>query len=32
MDFSLIVPCYNEEGNLEKFYEEAEKVFANATI
>lgn len=32
MDFSLIVPCYNEEGNLEKFYEEAEKVFSNANI
>lgn len=28
MDLSLIVPCYNEEGNVEKFFEESEKVFS----
>lgn len=27
MDFSLIIPCYNEEDNIEAFFEEAEKVF-----
>ncbi|MGN0173751.1 MAG: glycosyltransferase family 2 protein [Acutalibacteraceae bacterium] len=27
MDISLIVPCYNEEGNVELFFEETEKVF-----
>lgn len=30
MDISLIVPCYNEEGNVEKFFEESEKVFKNS--
>lgn len=29
MDISLIIPCYNEEGNVELFYNEAEKVFKN---
>lgn len=28
MDLSLVIPCYNEEGNVEKFFNEAEKVFA----
>ncbi len=32
MDLSLIIPCYNEEGNVEKFFEEAEKVFALSGI
>jgi glycosyltransferase involved in cell wall biosynthesis len=27
MDFSLIVPCYNEEGNIEAFLREATRVF-----
>ena len=27
MDFSLIVPCYNEEGNIEAFLREAARVF-----
>lgn len=27
LDLSLIIPCYNEEGNVERFFEEAEKVF-----
>ncbi len=30
MDISLIIPCYNEEGNVELFFEEAEKVFKNS--
>ncbi len=29
MDISLIVPCYNEEGNVELFYKETEKVLSN---
>ena len=28
MKLSLVVPCYNEEGNVEKFYSEVKKVFA----
>ena len=32
MDFSLIIPCYNEEGNVEAFFEEAEKVLDLAPI
>lgn len=32
MDFSLIIPCYNEESNVELFYEEAEKIFGSAKI
>lgn len=27
MDLSLIIPCYNEEGNVQKLFEECEKVF-----
>ncbi|MCM1284648.1 MAG: glycosyltransferase family 2 protein [Acetobacter sp.] len=27
MKLSLVVPCYNEEDNVEKFYRETEKVF-----
>lgn len=27
MDLSIVVPCYNEEGNVELFYEEVQKVF-----
>lgn len=27
MELSFIVPCYNEEGNVELFFEETEKVF-----
>jgi glycosyltransferase involved in cell wall biosynthesis len=29
MKLSLIIPCYNEESNVEAFYEETEKAFAN---
>ena len=32
MDLSLIIPCYNEEGNVERFFEEAEKAFAPSNI
>lgn len=32
MDFSLIIPCYNEEGNIEAFFNEAEKVLDLAPI
>ena len=27
MDLSLIIPCYNEENNIRRFYEETEKAF-----
>lgn len=27
MKLSLVVPCYNEEGNVEKFYSEVKRVF-----
>lgn len=30
MDISLIIPCYNEQGNVTAFFEEAEKVFKNS--
>ncbi len=30
MDISLIIPCYNEEGNVDLFYQEAEKVFKDS--
>ncbi len=30
MDISLIIPCYNEEGNVELFFDETEKVFKNS--
>jgi glycosyltransferase involved in cell wall biosynthesis len=29
MKLSLIVPCYNEEGNVEKFFSEVNRVFEN---
>ncbi len=29
MKLSLVVPCYNEEGNVEKFFSETNRVFAN---
>ncbi len=32
MDLSLIIPCYNEEGNVNKFFEEAQKAFAPSGI
>ena len=32
MNLSLIIPCYNEEGNVECFFEEAERVFAFSGI
>lgn len=32
MDLSIIVPCYNEEGNVELFYEEVQKVFKGKKI
>ena len=28
MLLSLVVPCYNEEGNFEKFFSETNKAFA----
>ena len=27
MRLSLIIPCYNEEGNVEKFFNEVKRVF-----
>ncbi len=30
MDISLIVPCFNEEGNVELFFNEAQNVFKNS--
>lgn len=27
MDISFIVPCYNEEGNIELFFQETEQAF-----
>ncbi len=30
MDISLIVPCYNEESNVELFFQEAQKTFENS--
>ena len=32
MDLSLVIPCYNEQGNVEKFFDESEKVFALSGI
>lgn len=32
MNLSFIVPCYNEEGNIEKFYQETEKIFSGKGI
>lgn len=32
MDLSVVVPCYNEEGNVELFYEELQKVFNGKKI
>ncbi len=32
MNLSLVIPCYNEEGNVLKFFEEAEKVFSHSRI
>lgn len=32
MDLSLVIPCYNEEGNVKKFYEEAEKAFSSSGV
>ncbi|MBR0412904.1 MAG: glycosyltransferase family 2 protein [Eubacterium sp.] len=32
MDLSLVIPCYNEQGNVEKFFEESEKVFSLSGI
>lgn len=32
MDLSLIIPCYNEEKNIKKFYEEAQKAFEISNI
>lgn len=29
MKLSLVVPCYNEEGNVEKFFSEVNRVFEN---
>ena len=32
MDLSIVVPCYNEEGNVEIFYDEIYKIFKNKKI
>lgn len=32
MDLSLVIPCYNEEGNVELFFDEAEKIFASSNL
>lgn len=32
MDLSIIVPCYNEEGNVGLFYEEVQRVFKGKKI
>lgn len=32
MDLSIVVPCYNEEGNVELFSEEVRKAFKNKKI
>lgn len=32
MNLSIVVPCYNEEGNVELFYEEVQKVFKGKKI
>lgn len=32
MDLSIIVPCYNEEGNVQAFFDAAEQVFAPSGI
>ena len=32
MDLSLIVPCYNEENNIRKFYDVAEEAFAGSGV
>ncbi len=32
MNLSFIIPCYNEEGNVKKLFEETEKVFATSGI
>lgn len=32
MDFSLIIPCYNEENNIELFFDECEKVLSATSL
>lgn len=32
MKLSLVIPCYNEENNVERFYEVTEQAFASADI
>ena len=32
MDLSLIIPCYNEESNIKKFFEEAQRAFETSFI
>ena len=32
MDLSLVIPCYNEENNIKRFFEEAEKAFFGSDI
>ena len=32
MDLSIVVPCYNEEGNVEIFYDEIYKIFKNKKL
>lgn len=32
MDLSLIIPCYNEEGNIKKLFGETQKTFENSGI
>ncbi|MCR5207351.1 MAG: glycosyltransferase family 2 protein [Eubacterium sp.] len=32
MDLSLIIPCYNEEGNVRKLFDETQKAFDNTGV
>lgn len=32
LDFSLVIPCYNEQDNVESFFNETEKAFKNEGI
>lgn len=32
MKLSLVIPCFNEEGNVRRFFEETEKAFAGETF
>lgn len=32
IDFSLVIPCYNEQDNVDRFFSETEKAFQNSGI